>query len=45
MELGVRFEKVADEIRSINPSPKSAREIERIVLRHYIEKLERLEIS
>jgi SpoVK/Ycf46/Vps4 family AAA+-type ATPase len=44
LELGVRFEKVEEEIRSANPHPKSAREIERIVLKHYIEKLEKLEM-
>jgi SpoVK/Ycf46/Vps4 family AAA+-type ATPase len=43
LELGVRFEKVAEEIRSTNPPPRSAREIERIVMKHYIEKLERIE--
>ena len=44
MELGVRFEKVREEILSMNQPPKSAREVERIVLKHYIEKLEKLEI-
>jgi len=44
MELGVRFEKVREELLSMNKPPKSAREVERIVLKHYIEKLERLEI-
>jgi len=44
LELGVRFEKVKEEILAINPPPKSAREVERIVLKHYIEMLERLEI-
>jgi len=43
-ELGVRFEKVKEEILSTNPPPKSAREVERMVLRHYIQMLERLEI-
>ena len=43
-ELGVRFEKVRDEILSRNPPPKSAREVERIVLKHYIQILERLKI-
>jgi len=44
LELGVRFEKVKREILAMNPPPKSAREVERIVLRHYMEKLEKLEI-
>jgi len=44
-ELGVRFEKVKEEILSMNPPPKSARQVERIVLRHYIQMLERLEIT
>ena len=44
MELGVRLERVEQEIRSMNPPPKSAREVERIVVKHYIEKLERLEV-
>jgi SpoVK/Ycf46/Vps4 family AAA+-type ATPase len=45
MELGVDYEKVEKEIRSVNPPPKSAREVERIVIKHYIEKLEKLEIA
>jgi SpoVK/Ycf46/Vps4 family AAA+-type ATPase len=45
MELGVDYEKVEKEIRSANPPPKSAREVERIVIKHYIEKLEKLEIA
>lgn len=44
-ELGVRFEKVAEEIRSMNPPPKSAREVERIVMKHYIQTIERLELG
>jgi SpoVK/Ycf46/Vps4 family AAA+-type ATPase len=44
MELGVRFESVAQELCSMNPPPRSAREVERLVLKHYIEKLEKLEI-
>jgi SpoVK/Ycf46/Vps4 family AAA+-type ATPase len=44
MELGVDYEKVEREIKSMNPPPKSAREVERIVIKHYIEKLEKLEI-
>lgn len=44
MELGVRFEKVKEEILVRNPPPRSAREIEKIILKHYIEKLEKLEI-
>jgi SpoVK/Ycf46/Vps4 family AAA+-type ATPase len=44
MELGVKSEKVKEEIRLMNPPPKSAREVERMVIKHYIEKLERLEI-
>ena len=44
MELGVRFEKVKEEILSMKNPPRSAREVERIVLKHYIEKLEKLEI-
>ncbi|MEM0065974.1 MAG: ATP-binding protein [Sulfolobales archaeon] len=43
MELGVRFDKVKEELLSGKP-PESAREVERIVLRHYIEMLERLDI-
>jgi SpoVK/Ycf46/Vps4 family AAA+-type ATPase len=43
-ELGIKFEKVKEEIVSMNPPPKSAREIERVVMKHYIEKLEKLEI-
>ncbi|MCC6014364.1 MAG: ATP-binding protein [Desulfurococcaceae archaeon] len=45
MELGVRFEKVEEEIRAMSLPPRSVREVERIVIKHYIEKLERLEIS
>jgi SpoVK/Ycf46/Vps4 family AAA+-type ATPase len=45
MELGVDYEKVEKEIRSMNPPPKSAREVERIAIKHYIEKLEKLEIT
>ncbi len=45
MELGVRFEKVKEEILAMNEPPKSAREVERIVLKHYIQMLERLEIT
>jgi SpoVK/Ycf46/Vps4 family AAA+-type ATPase len=45
MELGVDYEKVEKEIRPMNPPPKSAREVERIVIKHYIEKLEKLEIA
>lgn len=45
LELGVRFEKVKEHILSMNPSPRSAREVERIVMKHYIEMLERLEVS
>jgi SpoVK/Ycf46/Vps4 family AAA+-type ATPase len=45
MELGVRFEKVKEEICSMSSLPRSAREVERIVIKHYIEKLERLEVS
>jgi SpoVK/Ycf46/Vps4 family AAA+-type ATPase len=45
VELGVRFEKVEEEVRSMSLPPKSAREVERIVIKHYIEKLERLEVS
>ncbi len=45
MELGVRFEKVKEEILAMNNPPKSAREVERIVLRHYIQMLERLEVG
>mgnify|MGYP000754714107 CR=1 FL=1 len=44
LELGVRFEKVREEILSMSQQPKSAREVERIVLKHYIEMLERLEV-
>ncbi len=44
LELGVRFEKVKEEILAMNQPPKSAREVERIVLKHYIEKLEKLDI-
>ena len=44
LELGIRFEKIKREILSMNLRPKSAREVERIVLKHYIEKLEKLEI-
>jgi len=44
-ELGVRFEKVKEEILSMNSPPTSAREVERIVLRHYIQMLERLEVA
>jgi len=43
-ELGVRFEKVKEEILSMNSPPTSARGVERIVLRHYIQMLERLDI-
>jgi len=45
VELGLGFEKVEREIRLMNPPPRSAREVERIVIKYYIEKLERLEIS
>jgi len=45
LELGVRFEKVKEEILAMNQPPKSAREVERIVLKHYIQILERLEIT
>jgi SpoVK/Ycf46/Vps4 family AAA+-type ATPase len=44
MELGVDYEKAEREIKSMNPPPKSAREVERIVIKHYMEKLEKLEI-
>lgn len=44
-ELGVRFEKVKREIVSMNPPPRSARQVERIIFKHYIEMLERLEID
>jgi SpoVK/Ycf46/Vps4 family AAA+-type ATPase len=44
MELGVDYEKVEKEIKSMN-NLKSAREVERIVIKHYIEKLEKLEIA
>jgi len=44
-ELGVRFEKVKEELLALNPPPKSAREVERIVIRHYIEMLERFEVT
>jgi AAA+ superfamily predicted ATPase len=44
MELGVKFDKVEEDIRLMNPPPKSVRDIERIVIKHYIEKLEKLEI-
>ena len=44
-ELGVRFDKVREEILAMNQPPKSAREVERIVLRHYIQMLERLELG
>jgi SpoVK/Ycf46/Vps4 family AAA+-type ATPase len=49
IELGVKFEKIAEEIRLIfntknSGSLKSARGIEKIVMKHYIEKLERIEI-
>lgn len=44
MELGVEFEKVREEILAMNPPPKSAREVERIVIKHYIEKLEKIEV-
>ena len=44
MELGVDYEKVEKEIKSMNEL-KSAREVERIVIKHYIEKLEKLEIA
>lgn len=44
LELGVKFERVKEEILAMNPPPKSAREVERIVLKHYIEKLEKIEI-
>jgi len=43
-ELGVPFNRVKEEIVSMNPPPKSAREVERIVIKHYIEKLERYEV-
>jgi SpoVK/Ycf46/Vps4 family AAA+-type ATPase len=43
MELGVDFQKVEKEIRTRNPPPKSAREVERIVIKYYVEKLEKLE--
>jgi len=45
-ELGVPFDRVKEEIvlRTPEDQPKSAREVERIVLRHYIEKLERYEV-
>ena len=43
-ELGVRFDKVREEILAMNQPLKSAREVERIVLRHYIQMLERLEV-
>ncbi|PUA31706.1 MAG: hypothetical protein B7O98_08770 [Zestosphaera tikiterensis] len=43
-ELGVPYNRVKEEITSMNPLPRSAREVERIVIRHYIEKLERLEV-
>ncbi|MEM1510456.1 MAG: ATP-binding protein [Sulfolobales archaeon] len=42
-ELGVRFDKVREEILSSNPA--SARAVEAIVLRNYIEMLERLDIA
>lgn len=42
-ELGVRFEPVREEVTRVKPT--SARAIERIVMRHYIEMLERLEIA
>ena len=42
LELGVRFDKVKEEI--ILEKPKSARQVEKIVLRHYVNKLERLEL-
>jgi len=45
MELGVDYEKVEKEIRSMNPPPKSAREVERTVIKYYVEKLEKLEIA
>ncbi len=45
LELGVRFEKVKEEIISMNPPPKSAREVERIVIKRYIQILETLEIT
>ena len=44
-ELGVRFEKVKEEILSMNPPPKSARQVERVVLKYYIQMLERLEVA
>lgn len=44
-ELGVNFERVKEELLLSPNPPKSAREVERAVLRHYIEMLERLEIS
>lgn len=43
LELGVDFEKVKKYILSMSSQPRSAREVERIVLKHYIEMLERLE--
>lgn len=43
LELGVRFDKVKKEI--ILEKPKSARQVEKIVLQHYINKLERLELT
>lgn len=45
LELGVRFEKVKEEIISMNPPPKSAREVERIVMKRYIQMLETLEVT
>lgn len=45
MELGVRFDRVKEEILSTLNKPRSAREVERIVLKHYIEKLERIDIT
>lgn len=44
MELGVEFKKVREEMLAMNPPPKSAREVERIVLEYYIRKLEKIEI-
>jgi AAA+ superfamily predicted ATPase len=45
MELGVDYEKVEKEIKSLNPPPRSAREVERTVIKYYVEKLEKLEVT